>query len=54
MPFIGHFAYRELDFAKFVYCLKITAMISGAVLIIVGPAKGLRTPELDGSPDDDR
>ena len=36
---IGHFAYRELDFAKLVYCLKITAMISGAVLIIVGPAK---------------
>ena len=36
---IGHFAYHELDFGKLVYCLKITAMISGAVLIIVGPAK---------------
>ena len=36
---IGHFAYHELDFSKFVHCLKITAMISGAVLIIVGPAK---------------
>ena len=36
---IGRFAYRELTFEKFVYCLKITAMISGAVLIIVGPAK---------------
>lgn len=36
---IGHFAYRELTFKKIVTCLKITAMISGAVLIIVGPAK---------------
>ncbi len=36
---IGHFAYRELTFRKLVTCLKITAMISGAVLIIVGPAK---------------
>jgi len=36
---IGHFAYRELTFEKLVACLKITAMISGAVLIIVGPAK---------------
>lgn len=36
---IGHFAYRELTFKKIVTCLKVTAMISGAVLIIVGPAK---------------
>ncbi len=36
---IGHFAYRELTFKKIVACLKVTAMISGAVLIIVGPAK---------------
>jgi len=36
---IGHFAYHELNFTKIVHCLKITAMISGAVLIIVGPAK---------------
>ena len=36
---IGHFAYNELNFKKLVLCLKVTAMISGAVLIIVGPAK---------------
>jgi tripartite ATP-independent transporter DctM subunit len=36
---IGHFAYRELTVKKIVACLKVTAMISGAVLIIVGPAK---------------
>ena len=36
---IGHFAYRELTIEKIVACLKVTAMISGAVLIIVGPAK---------------
>lgn len=36
---IGHFAYGELPFKKIVWCLKVTAMISGAVLIIVGPAK---------------
>ena len=36
---IGRFVYQELDFEKLVYSLKITAMISGAVLIIVGPAK---------------
>jgi C4-dicarboxylate transporter DctM subunit len=36
---IGHFAYRELTIKKIVACLKVTAMISGAVLIIVGPAK---------------
>tara|TARA_B100000405_G_scaffold149152_1_gene104268 strand:- start:262 stop:1587 length:1326 start_codon:yes stop_codon:yes gene_type:complete len=36
---IGHFAYGELTFKKIVWCLKVTAMISGAVLIIVGPAK---------------
>ena len=36
---IGYFAYNELNFQKLIVCLKITAMISGAVLIIVGPAK---------------
>ena len=52
---IGHFAYRELTFRKIVACLKITAMISGAVLIIVGPAKAfgelmslMNVPEMIG------
>lgn len=36
---IGYFAYGELNVEKLVHCLKITAMISGTVLIIVGPAK---------------
>ena len=36
---IGTLAYRELNFKKLVYCLKVTAMISGAVIIIIGPAK---------------
>lgn len=36
---IGYVAYGELDFKKLVYCLKITAMISGTVIIIIGPAK---------------
>ena len=36
---IGGLVYRELKWINIVDCLKITAMISGAVLIIVGPAK---------------
>ncbi len=36
---IGGVAYRELTRDDLIHCLKITAMISGAVLIIVGPAK---------------
>ena len=36
---IGWFAYKELTFEGIVHCLKVTAMISGAVLIILGPAK---------------
>lgn len=36
---VGMFAYGELKMQHIVTCLKITAMISGAVLIIVGPAK---------------
>lgn len=52
---IGHFAYRELTIEKVIVCLKITAMISGAVLIIVGPAKAfgelmslMNVPEMIG------
>ena len=37
--FVGFFVHRELNMEKIVYCMKITGMISGAVLIIVGPAK---------------
>jgi len=36
---IGYLAYGELNVQKLIYCLKITAMISGAVIIIIGPAK---------------
>lgn len=36
---VGHFVYGELTKQDFLDCLKTTAMISGAVLIIVGPAK---------------
>lgn len=36
---VGLLLYRELTWQHIVVCLKITAMISGAVLIIVGPAK---------------
>ena len=36
---IGGGAYKELTIKKIFACLKVTAMISGAVLIIVGPAK---------------
>ncbi|MDD9906275.1 MAG: TRAP transporter large permease [Rhodospirillaceae bacterium] len=36
---IGFFVYGELKMQHIIVCLKVTAMISGAVLIIVGPAK---------------
>ena len=36
---IGAFVYGELKPHHIIACLKVTAMISGAVLIIVGPAK---------------
>ena len=36
---IGGVVYRELTIKKILVCLKVTGMISGAVLIIVGPAK---------------
>ena len=37
--FVGLLVHRELDFHRIVACMKVTGMISGAVLIIVGPAK---------------
>lgn len=37
--FVGFFIYRELDRESIIYCMKATAMISGTVLIILGPAK---------------
>lgn len=36
---VGQFVYKELNWEHIRSCLKTTAMISGAVLIIVGPAK---------------
>lgn len=36
---VGGLIYRELTLEKIVYCMKITAMISGTVVIILGPAK---------------
>ncbi len=36
---IGGLVYRELDWPKIVHCMKVTAMISGTVVIILGPAK---------------
>lgn len=52
---VGKFIYRELSMDDIRTCLKTTAMISGAVLIIVGPAKAfgelmslMDVPELVG------
>ena len=52
---IGSVVYRELTLKRILVCLKVTAMISGAVLIIVGPAKAfgelmslLSVPDLIG------
>lgn len=52
---VGKFIYRELSMDDIRSCLKTTAMISGAVLIIVGPAKAfgelmslMDVPELVG------
>jgi tripartite ATP-independent transporter DctM subunit len=36
---VGGLIYRELDWSKIVHCMKVTAMISGTVVIILGPAK---------------
>jgi len=36
---VGAFIHRELNWEKLIYCMKITAMISGTVVIILGPAK---------------
>ena len=52
---VGGLLYRELTLEKIVYCMKITAMISGTVVIILGPAKAfgelmslMDVPELIG------
>lgn len=37
--FVGGVIHRELTWDKVVHCMKITAMISGTVVIILGPAK---------------
>ena len=37
--FVGAVIHRELTWDKVVHCMKITAMISGTVVIILGPAK---------------
>jgi tripartite ATP-independent transporter DctM subunit len=36
---VGGLIHRELNWEKIVHCMKITAMISGTVVIILGPAK---------------
>lgn len=36
---VGGVIHRELTWEKLVHCLKVTAMISGTVVIILGPAK---------------
>lgn len=36
---VGGLVYRELNWDKVVHCMKVTAMISGTVVIILGPAK---------------
>ncbi len=36
---VGFFVHRQLNWSNIIACMKITGMISGAVLIIVGPAK---------------
>jgi tripartite ATP-independent transporter DctM subunit len=53
--FVGLFVHKQLDRKAIMDCLKVTAMISGAVLIIVGPAKAfgelmslMDVPELIG------
>lgn len=52
---VGGLIHRQLDWGKIVYCMKITAMISGTVVIILGPAKAfgelmslMDVPELIG------
>jgi len=53
--FVGKILYRELTLEKIVACMKTTAMISGSVVIILGPAKAfgelmslMEVPELIG------
>jgi tripartite ATP-independent transporter DctM subunit len=53
--FVGGLIYRELDWPKIVHCMKVTAMISGTVVIILGPAKAfgelmslMEVPEMIG------
>lgn len=53
--FVGFFIHKELDREKLIYCMKVTAMISGTVVIILGPAKAfgelmslMSVPELIG------
>ncbi len=36
---VGGLIYQELNWEKIVHCMKVTAMISGTVVIILGPAK---------------
>ena len=36
---VGGLVHRELNWEKIVHCMKVTAMISGTVVIILGPAK---------------
>jgi C4-dicarboxylate transporter DctM subunit len=52
---VGGFVHRELDREKIIHCMKVTAMISGTVVIILGPAKAfgelmslMDVPELIG------
>jgi C4-dicarboxylate transporter DctM subunit len=52
---VGGLIHRQLDWEKIVYCMKVTAMISGTVVIILGPAKAfgelmslMDVPELIG------
>lgn len=52
---VGGVIHRELSWDKIVHCMKVTAMISGTVVIILGPAKAfgelmslMDVPELIG------
>ena len=53
---VGGLIYRELNWEKIIHCMKVTAMISGTVVIILGPAKAfgelmslMEVPEMIGS-----
>ncbi len=52
---VGGLIYRELNWEKIIHCMKVTAMISGTVVIILGPAKAfgelmslMEVPEMIG------